>query len=1240
MADVPEGFTLDETPPQVPIAGGGTATAPSPFEAETAFRTGQPAGHLSIMDQFLESTSVGRVLDAFGEGVREGWGHERLGLSPESEQWYRDVGLIRRGDGSDDVFWMFRAFNEALIRPAAVALDAAMRAPTALVQGTAESVGQTAAEAGAGRGTAKTLRREVFIAAEALNILAAGAAGGGAPVPFTRPPLRRGAGKATPDAPEMEGPPPPPEPPVRPTELFDTTETAAVDKAGNINLDRIAAPEDVKAVIREAALAGPQRPDVPVPLVPEFLRGVDLEQLNYTNGLKEIAEQAGVEVIPGKHVSLVRDEIRALYPDVFKRTEPSLRGFVDTRGQGQFYHGTSNEIPQLQEGAYASLNYYGQGFYTTDAVDIAEGYTKKGRSGAGTPTIYKTTELRPVSFYDMEAPITPELRAFIEQDHNGDWHLAQQALDENPANLRELYDEVRGLSQGEMISADRVQEQVFDVFRAHLEEQGYGGLTHKGGLRTGAKEHDVRIYFNPERDLQIEKVDPAQFKDTSPARRIDPGFVAARRGVISLQETQELADALGMTPAQLAKRKIGEAFNAEEITAARVLLVDSATRVRDLAKKAAGGTEQDQLAFLEAQTKHLAIQEQVAGLTAEAGRALSAFRIMAKETGEAQDLASLIKTYGGRETVDDLARMVGELDTPQQISKFLMDSRKATTSDMLIEAWINALLSGPQTHTVNTLSNSLIALWAVPETALAAGIGRLRGASDSVMFGEAGARLFGLTQGALEGVRAGWRTFRTEVPTDPLTKIEQRRQQSIPSTTFQFAGREITVGGKQVRIPGRLLMAEDEFFKAIGYRQELNAQAYRIAAKEGLQGQAFAARVADLIANPTTPMLTAARKTSEYQTFTKPLGPAGQAVQRFTNAHPALKLVVPFVRTPVNILKYAGERTPLSVLSAEVRKNLSGANGAAARDTQMARLTMGTTVGIAGITLASQGYITGGGPKDPAQRAMLYLSGWQPYSVRVGDIYYAYGRFEPLGTLLGVSADMYEIGAAMTDPEGEDLAALVMGSVSKNLVNKTWMQGPANLIEAVQDPDRYGQRYVQRLLGTVIPTGVAQVARVDDPYLREARSILDQIRSRTPGLSAGLPPKRDIWGEPIKLEGSLGPDLISPVYLSRMSNDPVNQELLKLKIFPAKPDRQIRGVELTDEQYDEYQRVAGRYAKATLDSLVKQPEWGHLPEFVRIETITRVIGQTREQARKYMLLRHPDIIDTAALDRLEQIQGQ
>jgi hypothetical protein len=194
--------------------------------------------------------------------------------------------------------------------------------------------------------------------------------------------------------------------------------------------------------------------------------------------------------------------------DIAEPPKPSL---PNTRGKGQQYHGTSNEIPDIQEYTYNDANIYGQGFYTTDAVDIAGGYTKKGKGKA--PVIYRTSERTPQKLYDMEAPLDNAAMAAIaplKSDYiNG-------IIDgDKPKNLRELYDLIRDYSRDEGLSRDAVQE-LFDSIGYNLEQQGYTGLTHLGGLQSKKEPHKVKIYFNPKRDIAIEKFDPNSLSAEQP----------------------------------------------------------------------------------------------------------------------------------------------------------------------------------------------------------------------------------------------------------------------------------------------------------------------------------------------------------------------------------------------------------------------------------------------------------------------------------------------------------------------------------------------------------------------------------------------------------------------------------------------------------------------------------------------------------------------------------------------------
>src|SRR5437879_5870437 len=186
--------------------------------------------------------------------------------------------------------------------------------------------------------------------------------------------------------------------------------------------------------------------------------------------------------------------------------------------------------------------------------------------------------------------------------------------------------------------------------------------------------------------------------------------------------------------------------------AARKLLIQSATAVRDAMVKAAAGSEADILAYAEAKTRFQMIANQVAGVTAEAGRALRAFRKLEGQQ-EAGQLSAFLKDTTGK-TLFQLqreAQLGSQLPTPADVSRFVNESGKPTWKDKLIELWMSFLLSGPKTHAANMIGNTISGLLRPVETAIAAGVGKARnvvtGTQDRVLLGEAKAELFGAFQG-------------------------------------------------------------------------------------------------------------------------------------------------------------------------------------------------------------------------------------------------------------------------------------------------------------------------------------------------------------------------------------------------------------------------------------------------------------------------------------------------------------
>ncbi|MBA4305178.1 MAG: hypothetical protein C0429_00415 [Sphingopyxis sp.] len=693
------------------------------------------------------------------------------------------------------------------------------------------------------------------------------------------------------------------------------------------------------------------------------------------------------------------------------------------------------------------------------------------------------------------------------------------------------------------------------------------------------------------------------------------GFDAATRGRITQAETERLASELGMTADNLLTRRKGQALNAEEALAARQILAKSGNELVNMARKVQRMENPGDEVLADFQTawvRHAAIQEQVAGMTAEAGRTLQQFRMMANAKDvNGSVLAAIAKRGGSPENAKEAAEtLLDAFETsPGQFNTLSRDALKPKFKDKLIELWYNSLLSGPQTHVVNIVSNTLTALGQLPEHLTAAAIGAGRSALarqqvDRVLFSEVGARAVGLLAGTREGLAQAARAFKTGEPSDFATKVEAQSQKAISG-----------IKGEVLRIPTRALTAEDELFKAMARRMELHGLAVRQAGKEGLKGDAARTRAADLVANPTDEMMERALDYGRYLTFQRPLGPAASKVAAFTEAMPIAKLVLPFVRTPTNLIKFSIERSPFAPLLKEWRADIA-AKGPR-RDLAVAKAVVGTGLGALVAEMAAEGLITGGPASDRGRDTMMRANGWQPYSFKVGDKYYSYARLDPFATTIGVAADMATKYDGLSEKQRDDAAVMVVTSIMSNLSNKTWLSGVSDMMEAINDPQRYAAGFGKRMAGSlVVPTGVNQIARSIDPVARERNDIADAIQNRIPGLSDNLYPTRDVFGEPIVSEGGVGPDILSPIWQSTEKNNPILQKLLSAGISITKPRPYVSGKELTPEQYDKYQVIVGRHAQQRLNDLLFSPEWDKKDQEDKESSVKDVMSYARKQAKK------------------------
>lgn len=687
------------------------------------------------------------------------------------------------------------------------------------------------------------------------------------------------------------------------------------------------------------------------------------------------------------------------------------------------------------------------------------------------------------------------------------------------------------------------------------------------------------------------------------ARQAGGGFEEARRGVQSFADTEELAALSGTTVKDLLARRNGQAFNAEELTVARNLMVASAEKVDDLAARVAEAREpgEDLLdEFREAMLRHVAIQEQVSGAVAEAGRALGILRNKASSRDITPEMLDAMLAGKGPSGLRDTANKI--LKARQKglaaHAKAIKEAYKPNLFDAFLEYWYNAILSGPYTHLYNVLSTGVNVLAQMPELATASAIGGARralniGDPDRVLASEIGVRGAGMLTGAVEGARAFGQTLRTGATSDGVDKMDTRVRQAIPG-----------MAGTVIRTPGRVLAAEDEFFKAVARRMQINGISLRMAHAEGLRGDVLRQRAAELAANPSEYLQTEAENYARYLTFQTEMGPLGRAILRGTEAFPAARIVVPFVRTPMNLMKTAVERSPFAPVLKEWREDVAA--GGARADTAIARVATGTAFGMAIASAAGYGLVTGAAPTDKTERDALLASGWQPFSLRIGNQYVDYRRMDPFSTIIGVAATMGQPQGNHDDDENR--AMKFISGFLQQLTDKTFLPGVSDFVEALSDPGNDGRKlrdWVNRFAGSFIPAAVSQTAQTMDPERRVAETLPDVMRSRIPGMSQDLPARRDILGDTMPTFSPARP----------VENDPVAQAIIAAGGRVGPPSKTVGGRKLTPQEYDDYQRVSGRNLRAGLARWIDTQDWRELSDEERRELISEIANEAREDAR-------------------------
>jgi hypothetical protein len=272
--------------------------------------------------------------------------------------------------------------------------------------------------------------------------------------------------------------------------------------------------------------------------------------------------------------------------------------------------------------------------------------------------------------------------------------------------------------------------------------------------------------------------------------------------------------------------------------------------------------------------------------------------------------------------------------------------------------------------------------------------------------------------------------------------------------------------------------------------------------------------------------------------------------------------------------------------------------------------------------LVVDGTITGSGPVDSKERALLLAQGWQPRSIKIGGTYYGYGRIEPIATILGLFADFFEIRKYINENKANKLAGMIAKSLQNNALDKTFFTGIMSLINAANDPDRYGQNWIQQMAGSVVPSLVAGTARAVDPNVREAKSIIDAVKVRIPFLSKTVEPRLRAFGEPAQKPGTVISRLLSPVPISKETKDPVYDELSRLGMTIGRPTMNIGGKKVDQETIRRLTEAAMPEVRKMALMIITSPLYQNLKDDeMKKKVLSSFMNRTRAFQRQLFILK-------------------
>lgn len=586
-------------------------------------------------------------------------------------------------------------------------------------------------------------------------------------------------------------------------------------------------------------------------------------------------------------------------------------------------------------------------------------------------------------------------------------------------------------------------------------------------------------------------------------------------------------------------------------------------------------------------------------------------------------------------------------DIKHKIVLYMAEQTPGTAAEK-VDAWrYFSMLANPKTHLRNVFGNA--AMWGARKLrntmATAIEAAALRNKRDQRT------RAFTTRWGDSELYRAARQEFennRRDISGDPKYSLpgEIQEQRRI------FGGNVVSDKFETVRqFVGKALEWEDLWFlqpafesswagfvKARGYNVNSMTAQQKAEAFEFAKNEAQVATFKE--ANTVTELLSKFRQKGGGYKF-------------------AADAIMPFTKTPMNILKTSVDYSPVGVVKSVVKGIHDVAVGEFSASEFITNLSAGLTgTGIAalGMYLAAQGIITGGEDDDPDRKnALDRAGGFQEYSIRFGNMYFSIDWAAPAVVPLMMGVELFNaIRGNTTDEDTLSIAARVietMGRAADPIFEMSMLEGIMSALDSyesgAQKASDIAFSAVESYLGQFIPTLFGQLARSVDPVKRSTYSSKDSIYTKSveqagrrilakiPWASKMLEPVIDRTGQETPQISTNGfvralAQFVSPGNLAFDQFTGVDEELMRLydvfgetdvlpKTMPSSVTYKDEKYNLSPTEYTAYAARRGTITYSELESLMASEEYQGMSDEDKHDAVADIIDKGDKEAKAAFL---------------------